>query len=397
MVTPNDSRRPSIPHGWISARISDVAPLQRGFDLPMSSIRPGRHPVVYSNGILQYHERAMVAGPGVVTGRSGTIGKVQFIESDYWPHNTALWVKSFYENDPKFVYYLYAYIDLSQLAAGSGVPTLNRNDVHQRWVSCPPVPEQRAIADALSTVDRLIESLESLIAKKRVVKTGAMQQLLTGKTRLPGFGKDWGKTRFGDICTFLSAASNPRADLEEHGGVGYIHYGNVHAYPLPVLNCASHDLPRIEESHVGNATRLRDGDLVMVDASEDLEGLGKSVEVMGVGSDDVIAGLHTILCRGDSGHWAAGFKAYLQYIPAFKSALMRVAAGISVYTVSKKLLADIVLTLPPPSEQAAIVSVLSDMDAEIAAFERQLDKIRAIKQGAMQQLLTGRIRLARPL
>ena len=228
------------------------------------------------------------------------------------------------------------------------------------------------------------------------VKAGAMQQLLTGKTRLPGFGEDWEETRFGDICTFLSTANNPRADLEEHGEVGYIHYGNIHAHPLPVLNCASHDLPRIAESRVGNAAWLRNGDLVMVDASEDLEGLGKSVEVMGIGSDNIVAGLHTILCRGDSDHWAAGFKAYLQYIPAFKSELTRVAAGISVYAVSKKQLADIVLALPPPSEQAAIVSVLSDMDAEIAAIERRLDKIRAIKQGAMQQLLTGKIRLVDP-
>ena len=226
--------------------------------------------------------------------------------------------------------------------------------------------------------------------------TTATQRLITGRARLPGFSDEWEKKRFGDICTFLSTANNPRSDLEEHGAVGYVHYGNVHAHSQPVLNCANHDLPRIEESRVGNAARLRDGDLVMVDASEDLEGLGKSVEIMGIGSDYIVAGLHTILCRGDSDHWAAGFKAYLQYIPAFKSALTRVAAGISVYAVSKRQLAGIVLELPSPLEQAAIVSVLSDMDAEIVALERRLDKIRAIKQGAMQQLLTGRIRLARP-
>ena len=257
----------------------------------------------------------------------------------------------------------------------------------------PPVQEQRAIAEALSDVDGLIESLEALIAKKRDVKTAAMQQLLTGRTRLPGFGDEWERKRFGDLCTFLPAANNPRADLEGHGEVGYIHYGNVHAHPLPVLDCGYHELPRIEERRIGNASRLQDGDLVMVDASEDLAGLGKSVEVLDIGDDGIVAGLHTILCRDRSDHWAPGFKSYLQFIPAFRSALARIATGISVYAISRKQLADIVLALPSPSEQAAIVAVLSDMDAEITALERRLDKVRALKQGMMQQLLTGRIRL----
>ena len=88
-----------------------------------------------------------------------------------------------------------------------------------------------------------------------------------------------------------------------------------------------------------------------------------------------------------------GFKAYLQFIPAFKAALAQVATGISVYAVSKRQLADVELSLPPVSEQEAIVSVLSDMDAEIEALERRRDKVRAVKQGMMEQLLTGRVRL----
>ena len=111
----------------------------------------------------------MVKSPGVVTGRSGTIGKVHFVEEDYWPHNTSLWVTSFCGNDPKFIYYLYTHIDLSRLHSGSGVPTLNRNDVHQHMVACPPPDEQRDIAEALSDVDGLLRALETLIAKKRAI------------------------------------------------------------------------------------------------------------------------------------------------------------------------------------------------------------------------------------
>lgn len=105
------------------------------------------------------------------------------------------------------------------------------------------------------------------------------------------------------------------------------------------------------------------------------------------------AGLHTILCRGKPSDWAPGFMAYLQFIPEFRSSLLRVASGTSVYAISRKQLAEVVLRLPPPSEQEAIVAVLSDMDAEIAALEQRLDKAQAVKRGMMQQLLTGRIRL----
>ena len=221
-----------------------------------------------------------------------------------------------------------------------------------------------------------------------------MQQLLTDRNRLPRFSGEWKKKRFGDVCTFLPTANNPRADLEGRGNVGYIHYGNVHAHPLPVLDCGHHELPRIKEHRIGNASWLRDGDLVMVDASEDLAGLGKSVEVLSTGSDKIVAGLHTILCRGRSGHWAPGFKSYLQYIPAFRSALTRMASGISVYAISRKQLADIVLALPSPSEQVAIVAVLSDVDGLIESLEVLIAKKRAVKTATMQQLLTGRTRLA---
>ena len=259
----------------------------------------------------------------------------------------------------------------------------------------PPPDEQRAIAEALSDVDELLGSLEKLIAKKRAIKQAVMQQLLTGKTRLPGFKGAWETRRLGDIFTCLPTANNPRADLRAYGEIGYVHYGDVHAHAQPVLNCAYYDFPRIDKSRIDNPAHLQDGDLVMVDASEDLEDVGKSIEVREVAGKIVVAGLHTILCRGNPDYWAMGFKAYLQFIPAFKSALIRMATGISVYAISKKQLADIELSLPSILEQEGIVSVLSDMDAEIAALESRRDKTRAIKQGMMQQLLTGRVRLVK--
>lgn len=178
-------RLPGFSGAWETKRLGEIAPLQRGFDLPTSELRAGPFPVVYSNGVLNFHVSFQADGPGVVTGRSGTIGKVTFVEGPYWPHNTALWVTSFKNNDPRFVFYLYKRIGFARFATGSGVPTLNRNDVHSFGAAIPPsLPEQTAIAAVLSDMDAEIAALEARREKTRQIKRGMMQELLTGRTRL---------------------------------------------------------------------------------------------------------------------------------------------------------------------------------------------------------------------
>ncbi len=178
-------RIPGFIDRWELKMISEIAPLQRGFDLPNRNLRLGLYPVIYSNGMLNHHITFKVKGPGVVTGRSGTIGKVTFVEKDFWPHNTSLWVTSFKGNDPKFVFYLYTRIGLERFATGSGVPTLNRNDVHSFKVKIPlNKDEQETIAQILIDLDAEIEALERKLAKYKQIKQGMMQSLLTGKVRL---------------------------------------------------------------------------------------------------------------------------------------------------------------------------------------------------------------------
>jgi type I restriction enzyme, S subunit len=180
-----ETRLPSFHGEWGTKQISQIAPLQRGFDLPNPKLRRGPYPVVYSNGILNHHSDWRVEGPGVVTGRSGTIGRVTFVEGNFWPHNTALWVTSFNGNNPKFIFYLYMRIGFERFATGSGVPTLNRNDVHAFEVLMPPTTEeQAAIASVLTDMDTELATLERRREKTRDLKQAMMQELLTGKTRL---------------------------------------------------------------------------------------------------------------------------------------------------------------------------------------------------------------------
>lgn len=177
-------RLPGFAGEWEMKRLGNIAPLQRGFDLPNAQLKAGNYPVIYSNGVVNRHANYMVKGPGVTTGRSGTIGKVFFIEENYWPHNTSLWVTTFKGNDPRFIYHLYSHIGIDKFSSGSGVPTLNRNDVHDFELTIPSPDEQRAIAAVLSEADAYLAALEAEHAKTQLLKQGMMQNLLTGKLRL---------------------------------------------------------------------------------------------------------------------------------------------------------------------------------------------------------------------
>ncbi len=271
--------------------------------------------------------------------------------------------------------------------------------INMRDIGNVPIPlpstlkEQRAIAAALSNVDSLIAALDKLIAKKRAIKTAAMQQLLTGKQRLPGFSGEWEMRRLGDVFCFLSTANNPRSDLSEHGEIRYIHYGDIHAMTSSFLDCSRAKMPHISGSKVKGISLLEEGDLVMADASEDYEGVGKSIEVKNLNGSELVAGLHTFLLRGNKELLADGFKGYLQYVPRVRSALVRLATGTSVYGISKNNVRSIEVGLPPIEEQTAIAAVLSDMDAEIEALGARREKTQQVKQGMMQELLTGKTRL----
>ena len=275
-------------------------------------------------------------------------------------------------------------------------PNITGRDVRDFYLPVPVVHEQRVIADALSDVDGLLGALEALISKMRAIKQAAMQQLLTGKTRLPGFSREWETKRLGRHVTFLRHGTHSRADLTADEPVRNLHYGDIHTSTEVFLNARETSMPRLAAYRAAGLDRLEDGDLVLVDASEDLNGVGKSVELTGTTGIDVVSGLHTIAARFDKSVLADGFKAYLQFCPAFRQQLSRLAAGTKVYATSRAHIASVEMSLPYPDEQAAIATVLSDMDVEIAALVARHEKARAIKQGMMQQLLTGRVRLAKP-
>jgi restriction endonuclease S subunit len=152
-------------------KLGDVIELQRGYDLPQYEFKDGQIPVMGSNGIIGYHNVPKHESPGVITGRSGTIGKVHYIEKPYWPHNTSLFVKDFKGNNPRFIYYLLQSIDLKGLADNTtAVPSLDRKNAYLKDVYLPSPKIQIQIVEKLDQQMQALESVRFLKseAEKRI-------------------------------------------------------------------------------------------------------------------------------------------------------------------------------------------------------------------------------------
>ena len=335
----------------------------------------------------------MVDPPGVVTGRYGTIGELFLISEPFWPLNTTLYVRDFHGNDPRFIYYLLQRFDFASFSGKSGVPGVNRNDLHVESVAIPTnIPEQRAIAATLNDVDALLGGLQRLIAKKRNLKQAAMQQLLTGQIRLPGFHGEWETKRVGEIgMTYGGLTGKTKADF----GVGharYITFLNIlenvvidpHQCELVRVGPGERQNPVRREDILFNGTSETPGDLAMAAVTrEDEDNLFLNSFCFGFRVHDASEHLPLFLAyyfRGSPG----------------RHIMRALAQGATRYNMSKSQFKALALSLPQHDEQKAIATVLCDMDAEIAALEARRDKTRNLKQAMMQELLTGKTRLVQP-
>jgi len=142
---------------WKTYKLGDLVKFQRGHDLSKSEFVDGNIPIVGSNGIIGYHNKSTCNAPCITIGRSGSLGTPFFYNEKIWAHNTTLYVKEFYNSDPKFMYYLLQTIDFKQFNSGSAVPSLNRNYIHPIEVVAPELQEQQRIASILSSLDDKIE------------------------------------------------------------------------------------------------------------------------------------------------------------------------------------------------------------------------------------------------
>ncbi len=293
------------------------------------------------------------------------------------------------EIDKSYAYYfltqekLFAFIEkLSQRS--SGQTGVDLKELRGYPLPLPPtLAEQQAIAEALSDADALIESLEQLIAKKRHIKQGAMQELLTGKKRLPGFGGEWGLKRIEEIAR-LSCEKNAAAER------------------LPVLTCSKH-LGFVDSlGYFKNQVFSRDTSGYKVVRRGQIGYPSNHIEEGSIGLQDLydvalVSPIYVVFSVTEDVnsfflHRLLKLDSYRQKFETATTASVDRRGSLRWPAFSQ-----ITVTLPKRDEQTAIAAILSDMDAEIAALETKLAKARQIKQGMMRELLTGRIRLVNPV
>lgn len=290
--------------------------------------------------------------------------------------------------DPRFITY-WINSQTEQLrarsAAGNEQPNLNTDRIAGLEVPCPPLEEQEAIAEALSDADALIEGLERLIAKKRLIKQGAMQELLTGKRRLPGFSGEWEVRKLGERGQFFKG-SGVRKDDANSGLLPCVRYGELYTLHDDVVrNFASFISVEVAKT----ARPIMAGDILFAGSGETKEEIGKCAVVVYDG--DMYAGGDIIAFRPTNDDPV--FLSYVLNSSTVQKQKARKGQGDAVVHISATALGDLDLRLPGRDEQSKISAVLEDMDAEIQAFNIRLDKARQVKEGMMQNLLTGRIRL----
>lgn len=322
----------------------------------------------------------------VVIGRRGDMGRCAFVQPDEhgWLCGTgSMIIRTGSALDARFIQRVLSsppvVAAIENASVGSTMINLNQGTLGSLLLCFPPTrAEQDAIAEALGNADALIESLEQLLTKKRQLKQGAMQELLYPKC-------GWQTVKLGSLGVFLKG-SGVRKDESLSGDIPCVRYGEIYTRHRDVIK----DFYSWISSEVADtAMRLKQGDVLFAGSGETKEEIGKCVAFV----DDIeaYAGGDIVIFRpGRVDSMFLGYYLNTAQINCQKAAR---GQGDAVVHISAAALADIDVTLPLVNEQEAIATILSDMDADISALEAKLAKARAIKQGMLQQLLTGTIRL----
>ena len=213
------------------------------------------------------------------------------------------------------------------------------------------------------------------------------------QTELGLIPEDWDLITYEDAFDFLATASYSRSQLSNNEEILYVHYGDIHTKWNHFLDLSKHELPSIECYQRKNFPFIKEGDLIVADASEDYEGICKSVEVKNIGTKKVISGLHTFLLRDKNNKFVNNFKGYINSNNLIKNQFNRLATGLKVYGITKTNLKGVLIPYPKPVEQHAISQVLNETDELISLLNKLIIKKKNIKQGVMQELITGKRRL----
>ena len=391
-----------IPSGWQVMRVGDLFEAKAGGDFIQtrsSEVQDSRYKYpIYANGLERqglygfsnYADEQ--AGSITITAR-GTLGKAFYRDTPFVAIGRLLVLKPKVKIDARF-FSEYINYGVHFAVESTGVPQLTAPQVSHYLLPFPPLSEQRAIAEVLSDVDGLIGALDALITKKRAIKQAAMQQLLTGETRLPGFSGDWETKRLGEAGQCLRGVSyDPTTDLasyDKDNTVRLLRANNIQDAVVTLDDVQYVDARKVSESQI-----MQPDDILICMANGSKELVGKTGVFRIRDGHTYTFGAFMGCFRIEPNLLDPKFAFYLFQTYEFRNYINLILAGSSINNLKPSDIEAAIFKVPSRNEQTAIAGVLADMDAEIVALERRRNKTRAIKQGMMRELLTGRVRLVK--
>jgi type I restriction enzyme S subunit len=384
---------------------NDFVKLNRGFDLPNNQILLGEYPVVASTEIKAFHKTYKVKGPGVITGRSGSLGVVQYVTSDYWPLNTALYVKDFKGNDEKYVYYFLQTMHLENFNSGAGVPSLNQNHLHKQKIFVPNLLMQKNIASILSAYDDLIEVNNQRI--KLLEETA--QQLYKEwfvRMRFPnykkakfekGIPKLWKLKPIGDVIDYhIGGGWGNDDETKEFSVSGYVIRGTD--IPKVRKGDANLDVYRFHKASNIKSRELIEGDIVFETAGgSEGQPLGRTCfitqEILDHYGDKVMAASFCKQIRTTSIP-SLFLYYYLNYLydTGMIQSFQVQSTGISNYQFEPFLKFQQIM-LPEADLMQEFHDKVMPMQKQIAILGQQNAQLRQIRDRLLPRLISGKLQV----
>jgi len=346
----------------------------------------------------------------ILVGCIGTIGKMGMttdVKSAFNQQINAIICNKNY--DPDFIYYLLTYNRplLEKTAVKTTLPILNKGNFQEIKLPAPPLPEQRKIAHVLNTVQKAIEQQDKLIRTTTELKKALMQKLFTEGTRGESLKEteiglvpeSWEVKPFSEIFEIIKTQSHSRNKLtfgKTDTKILNIHYGDIHAkFKDNIVDLELDEVPYIIDEHVDENKNnfLKDGDVVIADASEDLIDIGKCIELKNVKNKKIIGGLHTIVARDKNNLIQKGFGAYIFMNKYVSIEIRLIATGLSVYGISKGNLLKMLIPIPPSHEQAEIAETMDRCNKKIFYHQKKKQTLTDLFKTLMHELMTGQRRV----
>ena len=383
---------------WETKRLGDIAHIKTGSKNNEDKDENGQYPLFVRSAIVERINSYCYDGEAILVPGEGGIGSIfHYINGRFDCHQRVYMINKFLDDVcGKLVYYsivLQFESHAVQNTVKATVDSLRLPTFKNFSFSLPQdISEQRAIAEVLSDVDGLLNALEALIAKKQAIKQAVMQQLLTGKTRLLGFSGAWETKRLWEMGHCLRGVSyDPTTDLagyDKDDTIRLLRANNIQDAAVTL-----DDVQYVEERKVSESQIMRYDDILICMANGSKELVGKAGLFRTRDGHTYTFGAFMGCFRVESTIAEPSFVFYLFQTHEYRNFINITLAGSSINNLKPSDIESTEFKIPDRNEQIAIAFVISDMDAEIAALEQRRDKTRAIKQGMMQQLLTGRVRL----